>query len=164
MRPAATPADLGRAFAIRHAVFVSEQQVPVELERDERDAAARHVLAWFGDVPAGTGRLVAETPGYAGLSPDLGPVAHLGRIAVLVEYRRRGVGALLVVALEDQARRLGLSMVYLGAQVPAVGFYHRLGYQAYGAVFDDAGIDHRHMRRILGPTDGPRPAPLADER
>jgi predicted GNAT family N-acyltransferase len=146
---AAVEGDPGWAEAldIRWEVFVVEQAVPAELERDERDAEADHVLARVDGVATGTGRLLVEPPGFAGVDPGFGPVAHVGRLAVRAGARGRGVGAALVRALQSRAGERGLRVVYLGAQVHAVPFYERLGYTAYGEVFDDAGIAHRRMWR-----------------
>ncbi len=141
--------DVAAALRIRHAVFVDEQGVPVELERDERDPTADHFLARLGGEPVGAGRLVVEEPGFEGLAASLGPVGHLGRLAVLPPARGTGLGIALVEAIEVRAAGRGLTVVYLGAQTHAVGFYARLGYQAFGPEFDDAGLPHRHMSRVL---------------
>lgn len=147
--PVTDEAQRAAAFAIRVEVFVEEQHVPVELESDDRDETADHVLLMIDGLPAGTARLVVEPPGYEGTDPALGPVAHLGRIAVRRVHRGAGHGAALVRALEADAVKRGLRVAYLSGQVVAVPFYERLGYTAYGEVFDDAGIDHRHMSRPL---------------
>ena len=143
------PAAMAEVHAIRHEVFVVEQQVPAELEWDGKDERAVHVLA----EGAGTGRLLlgADATAKNGGDPD---TAVLGRLAVLGSARGDGIGAALVRALEDEARRLGLRGVYLEAQVHAVPFYERLGYTAYGPQFPDAGIAHRAMRRVLGEAPG----------
>ena len=139
------------AYAIRHEVFVDEQHVPVELELDAADPGAVHVLVVVNGEPVATGRLVAEPAGYKeGVDPAAGAVAHLGRVAVLARHRGAGLGALLVRALESEAADAGLAVAFLGAQTSAVPFYEKLGYAAYGAVFDDAGIPHRRMTRLLG--------------
>lgn len=143
VRRAASPEQLAAAYAIRHRVFVDEQAVPLDLERDAHDEHADHLLAEVDGRPAATVRLVVETSGeHAGL-------AHLGRLAVLPEHRCAGLGVALTRAVEDRARGRGLPEVVLTAQVDAVGFYERLGYRAEGPVFDDAGIPHRFMRRAL---------------
>lgn len=146
-----SPEQLAQAYAVRHEVFVVEQGVPVELERDERDPDADHVLALVGSRPVGAGRLVVEPAGFAGIDPELGPVGHLGRLAVLAEGRGAGLGAAMVEAIEVQAAARGLRCVYLGAQTHAVRFYERLGYAIFGEEFDDAGLPHRHMWRRLVP-------------
>lgn len=139
VRVVASPADLEACFAVRHEVFVVEQKVPAELEYDEHDAKALHVLAVGPDGPLGAGRLI---PGEAG-------VAILGRLAVTRAARGLGVGVALVRAIEDEARRTGLSAVELHAQTHALGFYERLGYAPYGPEYEEAGIAHRSMRRAL---------------
>lgn len=137
------------AYAIRVDVFVNEQGVPPELELDDLDAGADHILLVLDGVAVATGRLVVEEPGYEGLDPRWGQVAHLGRIAVTRVHRSRGFGAAVVRELETLAAQRGLRVAYLGAQSYARPFYERLGYTAYGPPFDDAGIEHRHMTRSL---------------
>ena len=149
VRAATGPADRTSAYAVRHAVFVLEQGVPVELERDDRDEAADHLIAVVDGKVAGAVRLVVEPAGYAGVDAALGLVGHLGRLAVLADARGSGLGARLVRGVERRAATNGLAVVYLGSQTHAVGFYTRLGYQAFGSEFDDAGLPHRHMLRIL---------------
>ena len=149
VRRVTDPAEVAAAYLVRHVVFVEEQGVPVELERDERDPGADHFLARVDGRPVGAGRLVVERAGFADLDPGLGPVGHLGRLAVLAEARGAGLGAALVQAVEARAAERRLAVVYLGAQTHAIAFYERLGYTAYGPQFDDAGLPHRHMQRRL---------------
>jgi predicted GNAT family N-acyltransferase len=144
-----TAADLAAAYAIRDEVFVVEQGVPVELERDERDADAEHFLVLVDGEAVAAGRLVVEDAGYEGIDRGLGSVGHLGRLAVRAPFRGSGLGVALVDALVERARERGLRALYLGAQTHAVGFYRRLGFAVTGEVFDDAGIPHRHMVRVL---------------
>ncbi|MFD4969495.1 GNAT family N-acetyltransferase [Streptomyces sp. NPDC058424] len=149
VRVAEDPADREACFAVRKEVFVVEQGVPQDIEYDEYDALAVHVLAVREDgVPLGTGRLLygAEAAAKTGGAPAVG---SLGRLAVTGDARGLGVGAALVRAIEDAARARGLSAVDLHAQSHALGFYERLGYEAYGPEFPDAGIPHRAMRRAL---------------
>jgi predicted GNAT family N-acyltransferase len=149
VRVAAGPEDLDACFAVRKEVFVVEQEVPEELEYDTYDKSAVHVLAIAEDgTPLGTGRLLygADAAGKTGGGPEVG---SLGRLAVSAAARGLGVGAALVRGIEDAARGRGLGAVDLHAQTHALGFYERLGYEVYGPVFLDAGIDHRAMRRGL---------------
>lgn len=153
VRRVATDAERAAAYDVRCEVFVTEQGVAPDLELDELDATAEHFLAVEGTRPVGAGRLVVEDPGFAGADPALGPVAHLGRLAVRREARGSGLGVQLVRAIEARAARRGLRVVALAAQTHAVGFYERLGYTAYGPQFDDAGLPHRWMRRGLRPRE-----------
>jgi len=149
VRVAEDPADREACFAVRKEVFVGEQGVPEDLEYDAYDAVAVHVLAVREDgVPLGTGRLLYGETAAAKVGGDL-TVGSLGRLAVAKEARGLGVGVALVRAIEDAARARGLAAVDLHAQTHALGFYERLGYEAYGPEYPEAGIPHRAMRRAL---------------
>lgn len=129
--------DLAAAWAIRHRVFVEEQKVPVELERDAEDAEAIHLLAMRDGEPVGTARILRR-----------GALGKIGRVAVLPEARGLGLGAALIrAALEVLAATPGITTAKLGAQTHALGFYERLGFTAVGPVYDDVGIPHRDMTR-----------------
>ncbi|MCS0636415.1 GNAT family N-acetyltransferase [Streptomyces sp. LP05-1] len=150
VREARDEADRRACFAVRRAVFVTEQGVPEELEYDAHDATAVHVLAVHAadGTPLGTGRLLYG-PGAAGRTGGAAGVGALGRLAVDRAARGLGVGVALVRAIEEAARARGLTAVDLHAQTHALGFYERLGYAAYGGEFPDAGIPHQAMRREL---------------
>lgn len=124
-----------QASPIRFTVFVDEQKVPVELELDEFDPLSCHALALAGDEAIGTGRLL--------------PDGHIGRMAVLAGWRGRGVGALLLQALIDEAKRRGMARVVLNAQTHALGFYARFGFVPEGEEYEEAGLPHRTMSRSL---------------
>ncbi len=139
--------------AVREAVFVREQNVPLELELDAgRDPQCQHVLAFDADgAPIGTGRL----------TPD----RRIGRMAVLAAWRGRGVGEALLQALVARARALGWREVSLHSQASAIGFYARQGFLPFGPRFEEAGgIEHLAMYRLLGaanPVDGREAAAAA---
>jgi len=122
---------------VRYQVFVVEQQVPESLEWDDVDPHCRHALALErGGRPIGAGRLL--------------PDGHIGRMAVLDPWRGAGVGGSLLRFLVELARSLGHREARLNAQVHAVPFYRRHGFVEEGEEFDEAGIPHRAMRRVLG--------------
>ncbi|MFI9272429.1 GNAT family N-acetyltransferase [Kitasatospora sp. NPDC052896] len=148
IRVAATPDDLALARRVRQEVFVVEQSVPVELEYDELDATSLHLLATGPDgVPLGTARLISGEQALA-LTGVEGRVL-LGRLAVVKAARGTGLGVALVGAIERAGQELGARECELHAQVQALGFYQRLGYTAEGPVYDDAGIPHRTMTKVL---------------
>jgi len=122
--------------AVRDPVFVAEQGVPAALEWDDADRAAVHAVA-----EDDTGRAL----GCARLLPT----GQIGRVAVLREWRRRGVGDALMAALIEVARQRGDPRLMLHAQVKALPFYARLGFVVEGEPFDEAGIEHRTMKREL---------------
>ena len=123
------------ASRIRFRVFVEEQGVPREIELDALDAQCVHALAFEDGRPVGTGRLL--------------PDGHIGRMAVLEEWRGRGIGSGILESLMRKARERGEVEVLLSAQVHAVPFYKRHGFEAMGEIYEEAGIPHRTMRRPL---------------
>ena len=135
VRPADWHFDRGILRTLRAEVFIREQSVPAEMEWDEFDAQSRHVVAIADGVPIGTGRLL--------------PDGHIGRMAVLREWRHQGAGSALLTGLMDIARELGVQRVKLSAQVQALPFYLGHGFQVEGEEFEDAGIPHRRMWRDL---------------
>lgn len=146
-RTIAESTDFPTCLALRYTVFVDEQGVPVEEERDAHDAEAVHLLATIGGEPAGTARIVFH-----------GNMGKIGRVCVLRQHRGTGLGAALVQAcLERIEATPGISRAMLGAQTHALGFYERLGFVAEGPVYLDAGIPHRDMALDL-----PRPRETAE--
>jgi len=130
---------------IRETVFVAEQGVPAELELDQHDPQCVHALARDDAGRAvGTGRLLP------GEGHGARVVAHVGRMAVLKEWRGQGVGGALLARLVEAARERGDTEVALNAQSHALGFYRARGFVEEGAEFIEAGIPHRAMRRVLG--------------
>jgi predicted GNAT family N-acyltransferase len=124
------------AAPLRFAIFVGEQNVPPGIELDEMDEKSLHALAFDAAGKAiGTGRLL--------------PDGRIGRMAVVKEWRRRGVGADLLDALVEEARRRGFREVKLSAQLQAAEFYRAHGFVAEGKVYEEAGILHQAMRRSL---------------
>ena len=135
------PRARAELHAVRDAVFVDEQRVPVELEHDALDPSCLHVLArsLSGDA-IGAGRLVPPRP-------DL--PAKIGRMAVLDTWRGRGVGSAMLLTLLRLARQRGWYEVALSAQVPAIDFYLRHDFIPQGPRFIEAGIEHQAMHRIV---------------
>ena len=141
-RPAAAvagPEDRPEIAALRTRVFVDEQGVPPEMEQDDADAWAVHVLSRddAGAVVA-TGRLLVR-----------GGSAGIGRMAADPAVRGRGHGAAVLAELHRQAVLRGVTEIELHAQVSARGFYERAGYTAVGEEYEEAGITHVTMRRPL---------------
>jgi predicted GNAT family N-acyltransferase len=124
--------------AIREAVFIREQCVPEELEWDNMDGGSRHALALSlnGDA-IGCGRIL--------------PNGHIGRMAVLPEWRNKRVGTAIMEILLDDARSRGLKQVDVDAQVPALPFYHLFGFVESGKEFMDAGMPHKKMKLKFKP-------------
>ena len=131
--------DLMRdAFELRYEVFVDEQGVPRELEVDEFDPGATHLVAIRDDRVVGTLRML-----------DHDGAAKIGRVAVRAAARRTGVGARLMDRAAAIASERGFAEIVVHAQVAVAGFYRRLGYVAEGDRFDEAGIPHIAMRKKI---------------
>ncbi len=128
------------AYWIRQSVFVNEQGFAPDLEFDEKDRSAFHVLVCLGTVPVAAGRFFML---------EDGKTAYFGRIAVLREYRGKQIGVYLLGQLERYAKQNGARCAMLGAQLHAVGFYEKNGYLTFGEVFDDCGKKHIHMKKVL---------------
>lgn len=118
---------------IRENVFINEQSVPPELEWDAEDADAIHFLAYEGDYPIGTARLL--------------PDGHIGRVSVLKDWRGLHVGDAILHRAIAEAERIGLKRQMLSAQVHATPFYERLGFKVVSGEYLDAGIPHVDMVR-----------------
>ena len=138
----ATAADWPEVAALRHRVFVVEQGVPAELERDDADATAVHALSRdaAGRVVA-TGQLLLEAAGPGR--------AVIGRMAADPAVRGRGHGGAVLGVLQREAAARGQTEVELHARVTARRFYERAGYRVVGEQYQEAGIAHVTMRRAL---------------
>lgn len=123
------------AFALRREVFVFEQNVPEELEHDEYDLTATHFVAVLAGEVVGTLRLILADEH-----------AKIGRVAVHRHFRGRGIARALMLAAMEHAAGAGQPRLYLTAQTDKLGLYEKLGFTAFGEVFDDAGMPHRAMR------------------
>ncbi|MBA8887980.1 putative GNAT family N-acyltransferase [Dokdonella fugitiva] len=148
VEPASWDADFDDLRSVREQVFVVEQAVPREDEIDEQDPTSRHVVARDGDGRAiGTGRLTTARA--------------IGRVAVLADWRGRGVGQAIMRVLLEQARALGYPAVELHSQAHAIPFYAALGFRTEGEPFVECGIPHQTMRIQLEPVAAREQAPLA---
>ena len=118
--------------SVREAVFIREQNVPAELEWDGLDESCRHALALShkGDA-IGCGRMLAN--------------GHIGRIAVLPQWRKKKVGTAIMEALLDYARAHYYKQVDVDAQTYAVPFYQGFEFVERGEIFLDAGLPHIKM-------------------
>jgi len=121
--------------SVRTEVFVIEQSVPIELEHDEFDESATHVVVFSHGLAIATGRILVD--------------GHIGRIAVLKEWRGKGFGKLIMEKFFERAKEQKLSSVWLSSQWHAHGFYCNLGFACIGEKYYEAGIEHIKMRKPI---------------
>lgn len=133
--------DLKVAFAIRKAVFVKEQGVPLEDEFDQFDTLnelCEHILVHYNEQPVGTGRI-----------RFIDGVGKLERICILEPYRKFGLGKIIIKALEEIAEEQEAPQVKLHGQTQAEGFYKKLGFHTSSPIFMEDGIPHILMLKQL---------------
>ena len=129
-------AEIAKCLQIRAEVFIGEQNVPENEERDGLDAECVHFLATDGSETVGAARLNYLNEGYA----------KIQRVCVRQSSRDCGVGAKIIHAMIEQVRQDGLrDVVRLGSQTHALAFYQKLGFKAFGDEYMDAGIPHFDM-------------------
>jgi len=123
---------LSELKSIRTTVFIQEQNVPEELEWDEFDMNSTHFLAYYENIPVATARLLAD--------------GHIGRMAVLKNYRNRNIGKNMLKYIIDIAKQRSVKSIELSAQEQAVEFYKKQGFHLISEVYLDAGIPHYDMK------------------
>lgn len=129
------------SLKIRQTVFVKEQHVPAELEIDEHEAHCCYFLLLLDDgTPVSTLRI---------LPSDTGETALIQRVATLKAYRGQGYAHQLMVFVLNDLKTQGFKTAELHAQIQALSFYEGLGFEAYGDIFLDAGIQHLAMKKIV---------------
>lgn len=125
------------AFEIRKSVFVGEQGFYDAL--DDIDEIAWHAVAYDGHKVVGCGRMFPEGEGKY----------HVGRIAVLKEYRGMDIGTEIMNAFERTAADEGACCIVLSAQRRARDFYLKLGYETIGDEYLEEGYPHTFMQKNL---------------
>ena len=126
------------ALSVRRTVFIEEQHVPEEEEVDQFENEATHFVLYDNEQPIGAGRF-----------RTIDGVGKIERICVLSTYRNRGIGRIIMEAIEQYAKENGVLKAKLNAQTHAQPFYEKLGYETVSDVFMDAGIPHVTMVKNL---------------
>ncbi|WP_288420128.1 GNAT family N-acetyltransferase [uncultured Acinetobacter sp.] len=120
---------------IREQVFIQEQGIAPEDEWDDFDATAVHFMVYDKEQPIATARLLTQH--------------SVGRVAVLMPYRKQGIGKILMQHIIDYARNQKLPYLKLSAQTYVTAFYEALGFKVQGEVYQDCGISHIDMTLAL---------------
>lgn len=129
--------ELEGAFEVRRQVFVEEQGIPEDIELDEHDKEALHMVVKDEDRVIGTARVLF-------LATSL---AKIERMAILQPFRRRGIGRRIIAFLSEELRNRQVEQVVLHAQYSVVAFYKSCGFEETGSPFWEAGIKHIKMQR-----------------
>lgn len=124
------------ALMIRKQVFVTEQSVPLDIEIDDLDNQTTHYVGFLNGIPVVTAR-IAENEAQTNW--------HVQRVATVKDARGNGYAGKLLKQIITDAQQANIQSLDLGAQVQAIGFYEKLGFNATGPVFQEANIDHRRM-------------------
>ena len=124
------------AGKIREEVFLTEQGFSTEY--DDIDRIAYHFIVYDGEIPVATARLYGNEAPY-----------HIGRVAVVKEYRSKGIGAYIMLRVEDFAKEQGMCSLVLSAQVRASNFYKKCGYKEFGNEYMDEFCPHIDMLKKL---------------
>lgn len=127
------------AVEIRTLVFVDEQGFSKELEFDENETRATHLVGFINGNAAATSRYYYEECKNAYL---------IGRIAVKKDYRGNGLGAEIVKAAEERITAQGGKAIVIHAQMRAKGFYESLGYSQDSEVDLEEGVEHVWMKKL----------------
>lgn len=142
IRKVETQDMLDACLQIRRTVFVEEQKVPVELEIDDLDTlsgSCTHYLVLDDEKPVGTFRCPEPH----------GNEVHIQRFCFLPEVRGKQFGRKAIAFTEETYKKQGITAITLNAQCPVIGFYEKCGFYITSGIFDDAGIDHRSMKKEI---------------
>ena len=131
--------ELQAAFDIRRQVFIEEQGVPEEIEMDDYDVEALHIIVTEGRMPVATARLRFPED----------RLAKIERMAVLKDYRRLGIGTEMISFILDELAERQVEEALLHAQSRAVDFYKSCGFKVTSGTFLEADIEHVEMRKQI---------------
>ncbi|GAB2479123.1 GNAT family N-acetyltransferase [Alkalibacterium psychrotolerans] len=131
------------SLIIRKKVFIDEQSVDESLEIDDLENQTTHLVGYHEENPCCTARLYLKDPSHL----------KVQRVAVLKEYRNKGIGKDLLEEIEKLAKHtFSVRYLVLDSQDYAIPFYEKSGYTASGEGFMDAGIPHHHMQKKIAAT------------
>lgn len=130
--------EIDICYKLREIIFIHEQNVPVDREKDDDDKIAIHFLLFNGVNPIGVGRVVGDSN-----------IALIGRLGILKEYRKKGAGAFLMQEIINYCKKQNFQKIILGAQEHAIDFYKKLGFEICSGKYMDANIPHFKMHLLF---------------
>ena len=138
IRKAENSSDFSKLFEIRKKVYVDELDVPIQLEFDEYDETAFHFVVEVDDSIVGTARLVV-----------LGNEGNIGRVCILKDFRRKGLGTKLITSIIEASMDIGLDRLNVEAKVDVLSFYEKIGFVTEGNEYLEVGVPHKKMFLML---------------
>ena len=140
----ATEQELEAYYQLRWQLLRAPLQHPRGSEKDIYDAHSEHrMILDANGSPIACGRIYT-----AGASES-----QIHYMAVIPEYRKQGLGSLLISALEDEAHRAGSERIVMNARIEAVPFYEKCGFSLVGSGQVSEGIRHRQMIKEVNAMD-----------
>tara|TARA_B100001057_G_scaffold392405_1_gene400951 strand:+ start:959 stop:1882 length:924 start_codon:yes stop_codon:yes gene_type:complete len=138
-----TENQLNKYFHFRWQMLREPWQMPIGSERDEYDSMSHHRM-----IVDGRGRVMAIGRLY--ITPDCeGQIRYM---AVKGARRSKGMGSLVLVALESLARQEGAKRLVCRAREDAISFYTKNGFEPRGEMNDERGpMRHQQMVKPLDP-------------
>jgi len=137
---ATTKKELQGALEVRNRVFVEEQRISQDEERDGHDNEALHVVVMSRGKVIGTARIRFFFPDRQ---------VKIERMAILISFRRRGIGSGMLSFLNKQVVNKQVDEVVLHAQHSVTAFYKSCGFKETGLPFIEAGIKHTKMTKQI---------------
>ena len=108
------------------------------LEELELEKEHIHIAGFLGQELCATAVLVPE-----------GNTTKMQRVAIRSSFQNKGIGSLMMTFCEDYAREKGYGSVYCHARGTAIPFYLKNQDALEGNPFEEDGIPHHKMRKIL---------------
>ncbi len=139
IKQANSPKEFEAIREIREVVFQKEQGVDRNLDFDGRDETSDRLIASLNGTFIGTARIR-----YIDAK-----LAKIERLAVLETARGYGIGKKLMLHALDIIKSKNIPEVVIHAQEYIKSLHEQIGFQQEGDVFEEAGIRHVKMRKLL---------------
>lgn len=129
---------LADVIAIRTEVFIQEQNIAVQDELEKDNYLFQHYVLYYNNNKATTARMRKINDYYI-----------IGRVAVLKEYRKLGLGKKIVDFIHQEIKTLNGTKAIVHAQTKVQNFYQNLGYIQTSDIFYEANIPHIIMEKKI---------------
>ena len=140
IKQAVTKDEIQAVFALRKEVFVDEEKLFSESDKDEHDEKSLYIIAKIDNAIVGTIRIFPL---------DQADVWEMGRIVVRKGYRDHHLGALLAQEGVKLAQSKGCKRLLGIVQRHAVELFLGVGWKKLGHEIDYLGVPHQVMEADL---------------